>query len=325
TVFDARIRPELVVVYLTVALRMLSPVKRLAYAPAQLQHALASWTRVVEILDSKEDDTDDEDATKRPVDQPTRIVFDNVRFAYVDEEFVLDGVDLTIKRGEVLGVIGPSGEGKSTLLDLLPRFIDPAEGHVSVDGVPTTELSRKGLRRIIGYVGQETVVFHDTVSKNISYGEPLDREAVVVAAKAACAHEFIEQLPHGYDTVLGERGTLLSAGQRQRIALARVLLRNPPVLLLDEATSALDQETESRVYAGLKEFFEERIVVIVAHRPSSLSAAQNVAVLRSGKIVHFGPKTGRNESGFDAEPAEVSQSSAEESKSPVMKNDEREF
>ena len=280
-------RPELVVTYLAVALRLLSPVKHLAQFPAVAEQALVGGNRVFEILDLPPDDVDPPHVKTFPGLDDV-IEFRDVWFAYREKDWVLRGVNLSARRGEVVAIVGHSGSGKSTLVDLLPRFIDPRRGAVLLDGVATTEYSRHSLRQALGVVAQETIIFNDTVLANIAYGDAADREAVMAAARSANAHEFIEQLPEGYDTRLGERGTLLSGGQRQRIAVARALLRDPPILILDEATSALDARSERLVQEAVARLMQNRTVFVVAHRLSTVARADVIAVLDGGAIVEWG-------------------------------------
>jgi subfamily B ATP-binding cassette protein MsbA len=280
-------RPELVMTYLVVALRLLSPVKHVAQFPAFAEQALAGAERVFEILDQPLDDVDPP-ATKTFPGLKEAIDFRDVWFAYRDDDWVLKGVNLTVRRGEIVAIVGHSGAGKSTLVDLLPRLIDPVRGEVLLDGVPSTDYSRQSLRRSLAVVAQETIIFNDTVSANIAYGEDVEREAIVEAARAANAHEFIERLPDGYETRVGERGTMLSGGQRQRIAVARALLRDPPILILDEATSALDTTSERSVQEAIARLMQNRTVLIVAHRLSTVSGADTIAVIDRGVVVEWG-------------------------------------
>jgi subfamily B ATP-binding cassette protein MsbA len=185
--------------------------------------------------------------------------------------------------------VGPSGAGKSTLADLVPRFYDPTHGQVTLDGADIRELKLQDVRALLGIVTQETILFHDTVRANIAYGmDGASQDDIEAAARAAHAHEFIAQLPQGYDTVLGERGTRLSGGQRQRIAIARALLRNPPILILDEATSALDTESERLVQQAVEELMAHRTVLVIAHRLSTIRRATQILVLDGGEIVERG-------------------------------------
>ncbi len=281
------VRPELVIAYLVVALRLLSPVKHVVQFPAVGEQALAGASRVFEILDRPLDDVDTPPVRTFPGLRDT-IEFRDVWFAYRESDWVLRGVNLTVRKGQVVAIVGASGTGKSTLVDLLPRFIDPTRGEVLLDGVPTTAYGRQSLRSALGVVAQETIIFNDSVHANIAYGEAVGRDAVVEAAKAAHAHEFIEQLPQGYDTRIGERGTLLSGGERQRIAVARALLRDPPILILDEATSALDSTSERQVQQAITRLMQNRTVLVVAHRLSTVLGADSIAVLDDGLVGEWG-------------------------------------
>ncbi len=263
--------PEAVVVFLIVALRVMSPIKKIAEFPAAMAVALASAERVFEVLDRPE------------------IRYDGVTFRYTGGPKVLDRVSFVIPKGRVVAIVGPSGAGKTTLVDLLPRFHDPSEGSILLDGVSLTQLTRSSLRALMGVVGQETILLNDTVHANIAFGAPgAARERVVRAAIAANAEEFIDDLPDGYDTMLGERGTRLSGGQRQRIAIARALLRDPPILILDEATSALDPASERLVQEAIDHLMKDRTVLVIAHRLSTVRHADEIIVLDNGTIVERG-------------------------------------
>jgi subfamily B ATP-binding cassette protein MsbA len=285
-------RPELFLTFLAMAVRLLPPIKQLSQFPPQLEQALTAADRIFEVLRQPQDDVDPPSARTFPGLRES-LVFDDVWFAYEPDAWVLRGVTLRVERGEVVALVGVSGAGKSTLIDLLPRFIDPSRGAVRLDGEATTRYSRASLRGAIGYVGQDTFLFHDTVRANIAYGDQAgsSQPAIEAAARAANAHDFIMRLPQGYDTVIGERGTRLSGGERQRLALARVLLRDPPLLILDEATSALDAESERLVQDAIARMLVNRTVLLVAHRLTTISAAHRIAVLDRGRIV----ETGRHE------------------------------
>ncbi len=282
-------RPELFIPFIAIALRLVSPVKALTQFPMQAEVSLAAAERVFEILDETEDDVDPPDAAACP-GLVTEIRFEDVWFAYEPGRWVLQGVDLTVRSGEVMAIVGPSGAGKSTLVDLLPRFIEPSRGRVLIDGVSLSAYGRRSLRRIMGIVSQHTVIFNDTVRANIAYGEQsvASFDVVEAAARAANADRFIEQLPQGYDTVLGERGMRLSGGERQRIAIARAILRDPPILILDEATSALDTEGERLIQQAIARLLENRTVLVIAHRISTVARADEIVVLEAGRVVERG-------------------------------------
>ena len=210
-------------------------------------------------------------------------------FAYDFDAQVLTDIDFEVPVGSVVALVGPSGAGKTTMVDLLARFYDPTDGRITIDGTDLREFSIRSLRSKMGIVSQDTVLFHDTVRANIAYGRPdMPLEMIERAARMSNAHEFIVQLPEGYDTVLGERGTRLSGGQRQRLAIARAVLRDPPILIFDEATSALDSESERLVQQATEQLVEGRTVFIIAHRLSTVRRADQILVLRDGKIVERG-------------------------------------
>ncbi|HEV8630534.1 MAG TPA: ATP-binding cassette domain-containing protein, partial [Thermoanaerobaculia bacterium] len=216
------------------------------------------------------------------------IAYEGVRFAYEREPVLLD-VELPIRAGEIVALVGPSGGGKSTLVNLLPRFFDPDEGRVAIDGVDIRELSLAGLRSLIGIVTQETILFDDTIRNNIAYGRgDLSLERVREAAAAAYADEFIMQLPQGYDSPIGESGFKLSGGQRQRLAIARALLKDAPILILDEATSQLDSESESLVQKALGNLMRGRTTLVIAHRLSTIMNADRIVVMDGGRVVDQG-------------------------------------
>ena len=202
---------------------------------------------------------------------------------------MLHNLTLYVQRGEVVAVVGPSGAGKSTLVNLIPRFFDPNHGSITMDGIDLREAKVSSLRKQIGTVTQETVLFNDTVRNNIAYGQPnVGQERVEAAARAALAHDFIGRMPEGYNTVIGEKGFRLSGGERQRIAIARALLKNAPILILDEATSALDAESESLVQEALSNLMADRTVIVIAHRLSTVRRANRIVVLERGRMVEAG-------------------------------------
>jgi len=284
---QAPLAPATIIVFLMAALRLTSPLKTISGFPAVMALALASAERIFQVLDEPPTEVD------RPGEGEASfardIVFDRVGFRYGDGEPVLSEVSLVVPKGRVVALVGPSGAGKTTLADLLPRFHDPTEGRILLDGVPLTRLTRRSLRALMGVVSQDTVLLNNTVFANIAYGSPgATRERVEAAADAANAAGFIRQLPQGLDTVLGERGTRLSGGQRQRIAIARALLRDPPILILDEATSALDTESERLVQQAIDRLMQDRTVLVIAHRLATVRDADEIVVLDEGRIVQRG-------------------------------------
>jgi subfamily B ATP-binding cassette protein MsbA len=273
--------------FLVAALKIMSPLKSISQFPASWAIAQASAERVFALLDEPPSEVDAPGA--EPALFEREVTFDQVSFAYPGGPPVLSGVTFAAPKGSVIAIVGPSGAGKTTLLDLLPRFHDPTAGEIRLDDVPLPRLQRASLRSLLGVVSQDTVLLNDTVFANIAYGAPgASREQVEAAARAANAAEFIAQLPAGYDTLLGERGTRLSGGQRQRIAIARALLRDPPILLLDEATSALDTESERLVQDAIDRLMRERTVLVVAHRLATVLDADQILVLDGGELVERG-------------------------------------
>lgn len=282
------------ITFLVFVLRLLQPLKQLTSVRTTAQSSLASAERLFDILDTPSEQ--ERDSGTVSVSRFTRdIRFDNVGFAYEvagnhHRASVLDGVSFDAARGDVIALVGASGAGKTTLVDLIPRFYEPTSGVISLDGVDTRDVTLESLRSLIGIVSQDTVLFHDSVRNNLAYGSAdkyTDAE-IETAARAANAHGFISALPEGYGTLLGERGTRLSGGQRQRIAIARALLLDPPILILDEATSALDTESERLVQAAIDTLLEGRTVFVIAHRLSTVQNATTILVLDKGRIVERG-------------------------------------
>lgn len=276
------------IAFLGLSMKLYQPAKWLSRFPSLVQPGLVGAERVFEFLDTPIEINDRDGArTFEGVKESIRL--ENVGFAYVPGRPVLKGIDVEVRAGQVVALVGPSGSGKTTLMDLVARFYDPTEGRITIDGVDLRDLSLHSLRSRLGIVTQETVLFHDTVRANIAYGLPdVPQEAIERAARAAHAHEFILQLPDGYDTILGERGTRLSGGQRQRIAIARAMLRDPAILIFDEATSALDTESERLVQRAIEQLFAGRTVFLIAHRLSTVQRADLILVLDDGRIVERG-------------------------------------
>jgi len=281
------------IAFLIAVFTLYDPVRKFALFYNNFQQALGASDQIFRFLD----ELDEVPEKKRALaikEFKEAIVFDNVGFHYreddaSDEKQVLLNLNLTVPRGEVLALVGPSGAGKSTLVNLIPRFFDVTEGRITFDGNDVRDLTLDSLRKLIGKVTQETVLFNDTVRNNIAYGQPdVPLERVKDAARTALAHDFIEALPKGYDTIVGEKGFRLSGGERQRLAIARAVLKNAPVLILDEATSALDSESESLVQAALSNLMQNRTVFVVAHRLATIRRATRIAVIDKGHMVELG-------------------------------------
>ncbi|MEK7401323.1 MAG: ABC transporter ATP-binding protein [Gemmatimonadota bacterium] len=276
------------ITFMIMVTRLLPPLKQLSQMPTVAQQSMAAAERLFAVLD-RTTETQTDRGTKAVAVFAQALEFQGVTFAY-ETEPVLSDVSFVAKRGDVVALVGPSGAGKSTLVDLIPRFYEPSSGRILLDGTDTREIRLDALRALTGIVSQDTVLFNDTVMSNVAYGAAgaRSRDEVMRAARDANAHDFIMQLPEGYDTVLGERGTRLSGGQRQRLAIARALLSDPPLLILDEATSALDTESERLVQEAIGRLLEGRTVFVIAHRLSTIAHADLILVLDAGRIVERG-------------------------------------
>jgi ABC-type multidrug transport system fused ATPase/permease subunit len=273
--------------YLLLAM-LVMPLRMLGMWIGQAQRAVAAGERIFEILDEPEEVSDPTDATPLPAG-PGEVTFDAVSFGYDPGRPVLEDVDLHIAAGRTVALIGPTGSGKTTLAALVPRFYDTTEGRVLVDGVDVRRLVRRSLRSEIGVISQDPFLFSASIRDNIALGMPdAPFAAVEAAAQAAQAHDFILELPHGYDTVVGERGITLSGGQRQRIAIARALLIDPRILVLDDATASVDATTEAKIRAGLREVMRGRTTIIIAHRLSTIALADEVVVIDHGRVAARG-------------------------------------
>jgi subfamily B ATP-binding cassette protein MsbA len=286
-IVSGELSAEAFISFLACMFLLYSPVKAIGKLSNYVITGVASAERIFEILDAPVAVLDAPDA--QPLTRATgHVTFEDVRFSY-GEAPVLNGITLDVKAGEVVALVGPSGAGKTTLLALLPRFYDVTGGAVKIDGVDVRQVKLQDLRHQMAMVTQDTVLFHATVKENIRYGNPTATDAQVdAAARAAHATEFIETLPRGLETVLGENGVNLSGGQRQRLAIARALIRNAPILILDEATSALDSQSEFHVQAALQNLMKDRTVLMIAHRLTTVKRADRIVVLEDGRVVESG-------------------------------------
>jgi ATP-binding cassette, subfamily B, bacterial MsbA len=285
---ESDMTPGAFFVFLGIFFQMMPSIKLVGQVFNSIQEGIAASERVFSILDT----------TPKIVDAPNAIElksfnkgiqFHNVSFKYEKSDLILNKINLEINKGEVLAIVGPSGAGKSSLVDLIPRFYDVIDGSVKIDDIDIRNITIKSLRSFIGVVTQETILFNDTVRNNIAYGlQDLSQDKIIDAAKAANAHNFIENLKDGYETVIGDRGTKLSGGERQRLSIARALLKNPPILILDEATSSLDTESEVLVQQAIERLMTGRTSIVIAHRLSTVQRANKIIVLSDGDIVEEG-------------------------------------
>lgn len=288
-VFAGQLSAATFITFLYAFYNIIEPAKHLSTAWYNIRKGLGALDRVESVLNAEVTVAD----APEPVESVTfkdKIEFKNVSFTYQNAERpALDGVSFELKKGQTIALVGASGAGKSTIADLLPRFYDVTGGQILIDGVDIRKMRLRDLRGLMGIVSQEAILFNDSIRNNIAFstGE-VPQESVIAAAKASNAHEFIAQIPQGYDANIGDRGSKLSGGQRQRLTIARALLKNPPVLILDEATSALDSESEKLVQAALERLLENRTALVIAHRLSTVQHANEIIVLDSGRIVERG-------------------------------------
>lgn len=273
--------------YLLAVYQLYDPLRRLTKLNNEVQVATASLDRVYSMLERRSELAVPPAPVAVPA-RPRQLRFEEVAFTYDAKQPVLRGINLEIRSGETVALVGGSGGGKTTLVNLVPRFFDPTEGRITLDGTDLRDFDPRELRKTIGIVTQETLLFMDTIHDNIAYGMEASREAVIAAAKKAHAHDFIMALPKGYDTPLAETGSSVSGGQRQRLAIARALLQDPPILILDEATSALDTESERAVQAALETLIQNRTTLVIAHRLSTIQRATRICALKQGRIVEQG-------------------------------------
>lgn len=281
------LEPEAFISFFAAVIMFYQPIKALNGVNLNIQQGLAAAARVFEIIDRPGEKVGE---SGFQAGAPDSIEFRGVGFRY-GAESVLQGIDLRVKRGEVVAIVGSSGAGKSTFVNLIPRFYDVTEGAILMDGRDIRELSLKSLRSMVAIVSQQVILFNDTVKRNIAYGVERSDEEITAAAKAANAHDFIMKLPQGYDTVIGDSGLKLSGGERQRISIARAILKDAPILILDEATSALDTESEMEVQKALSNLISGRTTFVIAHRLSTVRGADRIVVLSGGSI----KETGRHE------------------------------
>ncbi len=280
--------PDRFFLFLVSMFSLMQPVKVLSRVNIDIQQGMAAGERIFQVLDTK----------PKIVEKANPVVltgfndsikFDHVNFHYPEGEFNLEDISLDVKKGQVIALAGPSGGGKSTIVDLIPRFYDPTSGSVTIDGNNLRDVDLSSLRNMLGIVTQETILFNDTVYNNVAYGQAeIGREAVERALDAACALDFVNAMPEGLDTIIGDRGVKLSGGQRQRLAIARALLKDPPILIFDEATSALDTESEQLITQAISNLLSGRTVVIIAHRLSTIRRADLILVVENGRIVQTG-------------------------------------
>lgn len=286
-VFKAQTTPGTFFAFVTALLMMYTPIKKLTRVNNQIQQGIAGAERVFEIMDTKPD-IESKPGAPRIGPLKELIQYKSVGFDY-GEKKVLKEINFEVRKGEVIAIVGESGVGKTTMVNLIPRFYDVTSGAILIDNQDIRDVDLPSLRRQIGLVTQETILFNDTVRNNIAYGD-LDASLIKIeaAAHAAYAHRFINRLPHKYHTVIGEKGVMLSGGQRQRLAIARAILKNPPILILDEATSALDTESERVVQKALENLMQNRTTFVIAHRLSTIQHADRIIVLDSGRLVEMG-------------------------------------
>ncbi len=280
--------PGSFIAYLAIFSQLLPSLKLAGQVSNSIKEGSAASDRIFKLLDT---DVKISDAPNAVVLKSfeENIVFRNISFKYEKSETILDNISLTINKGEIIAIVGPSGAGKSTLADLIPRFYDVTSGSILIDGIDIKEINTGSLRKQMGIVTQETLLFNDTIRNNIAYGESnLPIEKIIEAAKAANAHNFISNFENGYESFIGDRGVKLSGGERQRLSIARALLKNPPILILDEATSSLDTESELLVQEAIERLMQGRTSIVIAHRLSTIKNADKIIVIEKGKLVQQG-------------------------------------
>ncbi|PLX06052.1 MAG: antibiotic ABC transporter ATP-binding protein [Marinilabiliales bacterium] len=285
---DASLSSQALIGYLIIFSQIIAPAKTLSSSWYNIKKAMASVDRVNDILNAKNNITEKQGA-KNIKDFENSIEYQNINFSYTEEIPVLKDINLKINKGQTIALVGQSGSGKSTMVDLIPRFYDLDIGEIKIDGINIKDYKLNELRELMGYVNQSPILFNDTIYNNIAFGkENINKEAVIEAAKVANAHDFIMETENGYETNIGDSGGKLSGGQRQRLSIARAVLKNPPILILDEATSALDTESEKLVQEALENLMKNRTSIVIAHRLSTIKKADCIYVMHEGKIVESG-------------------------------------
>ncbi len=284
---EKSLKPELFITYMGLAYQILTPAKAISKASYGVKKGNAAAERVLEILETENPISEKENALNKDTFE-TNIVLNNISFKYQDD-YVLQDFSLTVPKGHTVALVGQSGSGKSTIANLVTRFYDVNKGEIQIDGENIKDLTKKSLRGLMGLVTQDSILFNNTVKNNIGLGkENASEEEIIAAAKIANAHEFITNLPDGYNTNIGDSGNKLSGGQKQRLSIARAVLKNPPIMILDEATSALDTESERLVQDALEKMMQNRTSIVIAHRLSTIQTADTIVVLQKGKIVEQG-------------------------------------
>ena len=288
-VLDGHIKPDIFIFYLIAFGSIIGPAKSFSTAYFNIQKGFGAMQRIDNVLEVQSDITEIENPIVKEHFE-TNIVFDKVSFAYnnIDDKEILSELSFEVKKGNVLAIVGPSGAGKTTIVDLIPRFYDVDKGAIRIDGIDVKDFKKESLRQKMGIVTQESILFNDTIANNIAFGINATEEQIIAAAKVANAHDFIAEMPNGYQTSIGDRGQNLSGGQRQRLTIARAILKNPPILILDEATSALDSESEKLVQDALLKLMKNRTSVVIAHRLSTIQFADEIIVMEDGRIVEQG-------------------------------------